>query len=137
MQPYARLKVWKKAHALVLRVYAVTKAFPPSEQYGLTAQLRRSTVSIAANLVEGYGRWLDGTFLQHIRIARGSACESAYHLLLASDLGYLDRPTYDELMGDAQEIGAMLTSLAVVVQRRIRRADSGIAYPRGQLRVQK
>lgn len=137
MQPYARLKVWRKAHALVLRVYAVTSGFPTSEQYGLTAQLRRSTASTAANLVEGYGRWQDGAFLHHIRIARGSANESEYHLLLARDLGYLDRSRYDELARDAREIAAMLTSFAVVVQRRIRRVNDRIGYRRNQLRLKK
>lgn len=111
MERYSHLKVWTKAHALVLNVYKATARFPISERYGLTAQLRRSTVSIAANIVEGYGRGTDRAFAGHIQIARGSANESEYHLFLARDLGYLDGATYEILAGEARQIGCMLTSL--------------------------
>ena len=120
MERYSHLKVWTKAHALVLNVYEASAHFPISERYGLAAQLRRSTVSIAANIVEGYGRGTDRAFASHIQIARGSANESEYHLFLARALGYLDGPRYDILAGEAREIGRMLTSL----RRTLRTSDS-------------
>ncbi|MEI6633892.1 MAG: four helix bundle protein [Chlamydiota bacterium] len=48
------IKVWQKAHELVLEIYKVTKRFPIEEKYGLTAQLRRSAASVATNIVEGH-----------------------------------------------------------------------------------
>jgi four helix bundle protein len=120
--PYRRLKVWEKAHALVLRIYQVTARFPSAERYGLTAQLRRSTVSIAANIVEGCSRGGDKPLANHIEIGRGSANESEYYLLLAKDLDYIDGGTYGELTRNAQEIGRMLTGLQRTVRRRVNRS---------------
>ena len=52
---FGRLRAWQKAHEMVVLIYKETKLFPAEERYGLTAQLRRSAVSVAANIVEGYG----------------------------------------------------------------------------------
>ena len=84
------LIVWQKAHQFVLAVYKITSAFPKSEIYGLTSQLRRSAVSIPANIAEGFkkrGRGDKGRFLN---IAQGSLEDSRYYLLLTQDLGYYD-----------------------------------------------
>ncbi|MGH6914025.1 MAG: four helix bundle protein [Gemmatimonadales bacterium] len=53
MQPFRKLKVWQKAHALTLELYRITRAFPTEERYGLTSQVRRSAASVGANLAEG------------------------------------------------------------------------------------
>ena len=87
MKDFYGLKVWHKAHELTLAVYQVTSTFPKSEIFGLTAQLRRSSSSIAANLAEGCGRDTDGDFRRFCSVAGGSASETEYHLLLARDLG--------------------------------------------------
>ena len=62
MQDYRDIKVWQKAHQLTLDVYAATAGFPPEERFGLTSQMRRAAVSIAANIVEGRARQADGDF---------------------------------------------------------------------------
>ncbi|MGG7662555.1 four helix bundle protein [Dyadobacter sp. BHUBP1] len=56
MQNYHELKVWQKSHALVLEIYKMTDLLPKSETFGLISQMRRSSVSIAANLAEGCGK---------------------------------------------------------------------------------
>ena len=111
MKDFKELKVWSKAHALTLRVYEVTRSFPPDELYGLTSQLRRSACSVSANIAEGCGRRSDGEFTRFLQIARGSASEVEYHLLLARDLGYLERNYHRCLEQDVVEIERMLTSL--------------------------
>jgi four helix bundle protein len=78
--------VWQKAHELTLAVYRVKRDFPRDEVYGLTAQLRRSSSSIPANLAEGCGRGGDSEFSRLCRIPMGSANELEYHLLLPGDL---------------------------------------------------
>jgi len=60
MRNYEDLEVWQKSHALTVRLYRVTEAFPRSELFGLTSQIRRASGSIGANLAEGCGRWGDG-----------------------------------------------------------------------------
>ena len=83
------LEVWKLAHRLALQVYQVTDTFPTKEQFGLTSQMRRSAVSIPANIAEGFGRSGKGEKLQFYNIAQGSLSEVRYYFLLAKDLLYL------------------------------------------------
>jgi len=56
MQNYKDLKVWEQAHYFTIQVYKVSDAFPKTETYGLTNQLRRASSSIAANIAEGCGK---------------------------------------------------------------------------------
>jgi four helix bundle protein len=111
MRDFRELKVWQKAHELTLSVYRATKAFPKEEQFGLTAQVRRSAESIAANIAEGCGRDGDPEFARFLQIAMGSASETEYHLLLAKDLGLLSATGYDPLAGSVEEVKRMLTAL--------------------------
>jgi four helix bundle protein len=105
------LKVWEKAHQLTLEVYRATASFPREEAYGLTSQIRRASSSIGANLAEGCGRSGDTEFARFCSIARGSASELEYHLLLAKDLQFLPASLHEKLAADAVEIKRMLTAL--------------------------
>jgi len=105
---FRNIKVWQKAHELVLEIYRQTKLFPYSERYGLTSQLRRSAASIATNIVEGYKRKSDKAFYNYLNMADGSLEETKYHLLLAHDLKYLKETEYNKLANIADEIGKML-----------------------------
>lgn len=116
MKDFKELKVWAKAHALTLQVYAVSRSFPRDELYGLTSQLRHSACSVSANIAEGCGRRSDGEFTRFLQIARGSASEVEYHLLLARDLGYLAGSDHRRLEQDVVEIERMLTSLVQRIQ---------------------
>ena len=111
MQSLRNLKVWEKAHALTLAVYAVTRMFPREEIYSLNSQMRRASSSIGANIAEGTCRKTDGDFGRFLQIAMGSASELEYHLLLARDLRILNVPEYDRLSSDTIEVKRMLTSL--------------------------
>ncbi len=111
MRDFKNLNVWRKAHELALAVYAATKKFPKEEQYGLTSQIRRSGVSIPANIAEGCGRESSAEFSRFLQIAFGSASELEYHILLANDLNFLNTGEYDSLTNDVAEVKKMLTSL--------------------------
>jgi four helix bundle protein len=111
MKDFKDLKVWGKAHVLTLLVYEETRSFPKEELYGLTSQLRRAAASVAANIVEGCGRRSDGEFTRFLQIARGSASEVEYHLLLARDLHLLDEAKYRKLDSMVVEVERMLTGL--------------------------
>lgn len=82
------LKLWEKAHLLVLAVYSLSQCFPKHELYGLTSQLRRAAVSIAANIAEGFKKRTKPEKLRFLNIAQGSLEECRYYLMLAQDLGY-------------------------------------------------
>ena len=104
MRDFRSLKVWEKSHQLTLGVYRVTTIFPRDELYGLTSQIRRSGVSIPANIAEGCGRDGDAELARFLQIAMGSASELEYHLLLAHDLDLLDSSDYDRLARDVVEV---------------------------------
>ncbi len=111
MKDFRELKVWEKGHQLALAVYKATDKFPKDELYGLTGQIRRSCVSIPANIAEGCGRNGDAELARFLQISMGSASELEYHLLLSRDLGLVDTTTYDQLTQATIEIKRMLTSL--------------------------
>ena len=111
MQDFRDLKVWQKAHQLVLEVYRLTDGFPKSEQFGLTGQLRRAAASIAANIVEGRGSGSEIQFRRHLRIALASAFEVEYFLLLAGDLKFGDPSAIEKGMEQVAEIRRMLQGL--------------------------
>jgi four helix bundle protein len=110
MQDFRNLKVWQKAHALTLAVYRRTKSFPSDERFGLTSQLRRSCASISANIAEGCARGGDIDFARFVTVAAASASETDYHLLLASDLQYLNGSDYQQLFQQVSEVRRMLNS---------------------------
>ena len=117
MQNYKELKVWDKAHLFTLRVYEATRAFPKEEVYGLTNQLRRSAISIAANIAEGCGKSGQQDLARFLNISLGSANESEYYLMLAKDLKYFTDKIYEELFLLVNEIKAMLISLITKVRQ--------------------
>ena len=108
---FKNIKVWQKAHELVLEIYRLTTTFPPSERYGLTGQIRRSAASIPTNIVEGYKRRSDKEFAHFLNIADASLEETKYHLLLGTDLKYIDKSNYERLIVIAEETGRMLYGL--------------------------
>lgn len=79
---YKDLEVWQAAMDLACAVYEFTKAFPASEQFGLTAQIRRASVSVASNIAEGHRRTRPA-YINHLQIALGSLAEAETQLLLA------------------------------------------------------
>jgi len=116
MKDFKELKVWQKAHDLTTSVYSATCAFPRDEIYGLTSQLRRAAVSISANIAEGCGRRSDGEFVRFLQIARGSASEVEYHLLLSRDLKFMDESEFQNLQRKLLEVQRMLTSLVSAIE---------------------
>jgi four helix bundle protein len=111
------LDVFKLAHISALQIYKLTSNFPNEELYGLTSQIKRSAGSIGANLCEGSNRLSSSEYRHFVSIARGSAAETRYHLLLAKDLGYIDKETYLELKEGYDNIGKMLTGLAYSLEK--------------------
>ena len=101
------LLVWQKAHTLVLAVYELTKAFPKEELFGLTSQMRRSCVSVPANIVEGYRKKSNLDKARFYNIAQGSLDETIYYLILSQDLKYANT---ENLQNKAEEVAKLLYS---------------------------
>ena len=101
---FTDLVVWQKAHALVLAVYRLTDGFPKSELYGLTSQLRRSAVSIPANIAEGFRKRGQADKLRFYNIAQGSLEETRYYLILAGDLAYSDTSSLQDQIAEVSRL---------------------------------
>jgi len=110
MGDFRNLRVWQRAHQLTLEVYGETSGFPKEERYRLTNQLRRAAASVPANIAEGCGRNGDVELARFLTIAKGSASELDYLLLLAHDLGYLKAARYEQLAEDVYGISRMLAN---------------------------
>jgi len=112
MKSVEDLDVFKLSHGITLDIYNLTNSFPEHEKYGLISQIRRSSMSIPMNLMEGSHRLNRKEYRQFVGIARGSAGELKYQLMLSRDLNYMDNDIYLRLRDKAESISKMLTRLA-------------------------
>jgi|ERR1035438_6958887 four helix bundle protein len=106
------LLVWQKAHQFVLGVYALTTAFPKQETYGLSLQMRRASVSIPANIAEGFRRRGKAEKARFMNIAEGSVEECRYFLILVKDLGYSDTERLASLL---EEVSRLLNAYTAAI----------------------
>ncbi len=111
IQSHRDLVAWQLGVRTAKEIYRVTEAFPKSEQYGITNQLRRAGVSVPSNIAEGYGRGTRQDYLRFLRIARGSVFEMDTQLLIAMELGYLDQDTHTSIEANLHECGRVLAGL--------------------------
>lgn len=89
VKSYQELLVWQKGMLIVKTIYELTSQFPKEEIYGLTAQMRRSAVSIPSNIAEGRSRSTRKDFIQFLKIASGSLAELETQVLIAQEIGFL------------------------------------------------
>jgi|SRR5262245_34341371 len=118
IKSYKDLEVWQMAMELAELCYRLTASFPKDEIYGMTAQIRRASVSIPANIAEGYGRDQTGAFIQFLRVSQGSARELETHLLLAERVGLAEQASVQQPLANCERISKMLRSLIRTLQLR-------------------
>lgn len=111
VEGFKGLIAWRKAYALVLEIYKASKAFPREELYGLTSQIRRASVSVIANISEGYDRGHNKQYAYFLLIAKGSLGEVETYLFLSKDLGYIDQDTFNKLESMRNETIRLLNGL--------------------------
>lgn len=116
IQSYRDLVVWQDAMSLAEACYKLTRTFPRDEMFGLTSQIRRAAASIPANIAEGYGREVRGSYVQSLRIAQGSLKELETHLLLAQRVELLPGDAIGDLISTSERIGKMLRALIRALQ---------------------
>ena len=105
---YRDLVAWQKAISLVECVYRETASWPADERFGLTSQIRRAVVSVAANIAEGSGRSGQVELRRFLSIAHGSLCEVQTHLEIAHRLGMMDAGSSGAILAEADEVSRIL-----------------------------
>ncbi len=116
---FRQLIVWQKAHGLVLQVYKTTKQFPKEEIFSLTSQLKRASISVAANIAEGYKKKTAPSKLNYLNISEGSLEEIKYYFILAMDLEYISEAESNKLTEDAEEVGRLLNGYANGIKKNV------------------
>jgi four helix bundle protein len=119
MAIFKTIKAWQKADDLVVKVYDKTKDFPRHELYGLTSQLRRSAVSVCANIAEGAGRGSLRDYIRFLNVAKGSLSEVEYLLHISHRLGYLSSQEYFDFSSFQSEAAKILTGFIRAKQRQL------------------
>ena len=118
IKSYQDLEVWKKAMGLVTDIYKVTQTYPKEELYGLTNQLRRASVSVPANIAEGWGRGTTKGYIQFLRIARGSLLEVETLMTISHNLGYVNaQDLQEQILQKIVEISKMMNALINSLKR--------------------
>jgi four helix bundle protein len=111
VRDHRNLDAFRLAHTLVLLVYRATRDFPRDELYGITSQMRRSSVSVATNIVEGHGQRSEADRFRFLDIAFGSVRETGYYIELSRDLGCLEHDGMTELCQIQSRTAAALAGL--------------------------
>ena len=122
IKSYRDLRVWQDAMTLAEVCYRLTGGFPREEVFGLSAQIRRAAVSIAANIAEGHGRENTQSFIQYLRIAQGSLKELETHLMLAERVNIAANSNTDVILVQCENLGKMVRSLIRALQTKARKS---------------
>jgi four helix bundle protein len=109
--PWKDLIVWQKSHKLVIEICKETRTFPDNERFGFTQQIRKSSISVAANIVEGKSKRTYKEFTSFLYNSRGSVEETRYHLLLSRDLEFMNPEHYEKLEQLASDVSFLLNKL--------------------------
>ena len=112
---FEELIVWQKSHQFVLEIYKLTQSFPQHELFGLVSQIRRSAVSVPANIAEGFKRKGKADKLRFFNISQASLEETRYYLILANDLCYART---NHLKTNLDEISRMLDAYMKTIDGR-------------------
>lgn len=120
MKSYQDLIVWRKGIDLVEEIYSLTMYLPNSEKFGLIPQMRRSAISIPANIAEGWGRKSTGNFIQYLNISSGSLAELMTQLEIIKRLKLVDLSEITKSESLGIEISKMLFVLIKNLEKRAR-----------------
>lgn len=110
VQTYKDLLIWQKGIAIVKSVYNNLEGFPKDEIFGLQNQIKRASVSIPSNIAEGWGRDSTQSYIQFLRISRGSLFELETQIIIAKELNFLSELKFDEIIGLITEESKMLNA---------------------------
>ena len=111
IKDFRDLNVWKKGIEIVKNVYRLTESLPKSETFGLTAQMRKASISIPSNIAEGFNRFHNKEYKQFLYIASGSCAELATQIEVAFEIGFIRKDEKDGLLEALDHESRMLTNL--------------------------
>jgi four helix bundle protein len=114
---FVEIEAWQKARELTGLVYVATRSAGFSKDFALRDQVRRASISIMANVAEGFGRSGSVEFIQFLAVAKGSACEVISHVYVALDQGYVSQEEFDRLNSLAEKTVDLIGGLMRYLQK--------------------
>jgi four helix bundle protein len=111
MGDFRKLRVWQLAKELAIKIYKLTQTPKLSKDFGLKDQMQRAAVSVSANIAEGDELDTNKQAVKHFYIAKGSLAELQTLLIIAQEIGYIDKKEADELDNECNVISVMLRKL--------------------------
>jgi four helix bundle protein len=117
VERFEDLIAWQKSRVLTRDIYTVTRQPMFAKDAGLSNQIQRAAVSVMSNIAEGFERGNRGEFHQFLSIAKSSCAELRSQLYIAFDIGYIDKPRFDTLLADAEEVARIVGGLRSAVER--------------------
>ena len=123
IKSFTELTVWQRAHELALVIFRLTEGFPRSDQFGIVAQVRRSSASVTANIAEGFGRGTTRELLRSLQISRGELEETRYFMLLSLDLGRIKKVEFDSVNALCDSVGQLINALGRALKGRLARLE--------------
>ena len=114
---FEEINAWKKARIVTKSIYSISKKGDFATDYELKNQIKRASVSIMANIAEGFGRRTNKEFANYLNVARASAIEVQALLYVASDQNYIDDKVFSSLYSDLTEVSKMTLSLAQYLRK--------------------
>ena len=124
IQRFEDLIAWQKARDLTRAVYETSRKGAFGKDFGLAGQIQRAAASIMSNLAEGFERGGRAEFHQFLSTAKASCAEVRSLLYVACDVGYVDKPTSENLLELAREVARIIGGLRATVERQ-RNANRG------------
>ena len=106
------IQAWQKARKVTRKIYQATAVGRFAKYFGLRDQIQRASVSVMANIAEGFGRHSDREFANFLNFAHSSVSEAQSHLYVALDLNYLQQETFSELYQLLDEVSRMTLALS-------------------------
>jgi four helix bundle protein len=107
---YREQFIWQRGIQLAINCYRLTEHFPKSELYGLTSQIRRSSISVPSNIAEGYGRKTKGEYIHFLHIALGSLRELDTQLIIAREVGLVETHLIAPVLEEVDKLQGILVS---------------------------
>ncbi|MBI4687995.1 MAG: four helix bundle protein [Nitrospirae bacterium] len=115
---FEEMPLWQKAMDLAVRIFKLTENLPKKEDYGLTSQIRGSSLSVSGNIAEGFGRRHTKDKLNFYYNARASLFETKSHLIYGNRVGYFVKTELEDCLNLISDIGKEINSLIAVLQKK-------------------
>ncbi len=124
IKSFEDLEVWRRAKELVVRTYELAPLFPKDETFGIISQVKRASLSVPANIAEGFGRFHYLDKAKFYLNARGSLFELKSHILIATDLKFIDETITEQLIQDIDRLGVKINNLIATTRGRASKKQS-------------